>query len=168
MAGDAERQAGNGRRTFLARLSMTLGGVIAAIGGVPFIGLLVSPTRRDEPDVWRPMGPVEDFPPGATVKVSYRDPSPLPWAGFAAESAALVRREPDGSLVAFSIYCTHVGCPVRWVEGAQLFLCPCHGGAFHRDGTVAAGPPPRPLARHEVRQRNGLVELRTRRVPLPT
>ena len=51
--------------------------------------------------------------------------------------------------------------PVGWVEGAELFLCPCHGGAFHRDGTVAAGPPPRPLPRLDVRVRGGRVELRT-------
>jgi hypothetical protein len=49
---------------------------------------------------------------------------------------------------AFTTYCTHVGCAVRWEEGAQLFMCPCHGGAFHANGTVASGSPsasPRPV-----------------------
>jgi menaquinol-cytochrome c reductase iron-sulfur subunit len=65
------------------------------------------------------------------------------------------------------MYCTHTGCPVQWVSSAKLFFCPCHGGAFHDDGSVAAGPPPRALDRHEVRVRNGVVEVRTRKMPLP-
>jgi menaquinol-cytochrome c reductase iron-sulfur subunit len=40
---------------------------------------------------------------------------------------------------------------VNWRPGAELFLCPCHGGVYYADGTVAGGPPPRPLARFNVR-----------------
>ena len=104
---------------------------------------------------------------GQTLKVTFSDPAPVPWAGFAADSAAWLRREGGDSFVAFSIYCTHTGCPVRWENGSQLFLCPCHGGTFYSDGSVAGGPPRVPLERHPVRVRNGNVELQTIGVPVP-
>jgi menaquinol-cytochrome c reductase iron-sulfur subunit len=154
------------RRRFLARLSYAIGGLAAVLAGVPVIGFLFSPVRRREPQVWRDVGAVDDFTPGDTVRVTYEDPDEPAWAGYAGRSAAWLRRDEDGSLVAFSVYCTHTGCPVNWTPGAQLFMCPCHGGTFHRDGRVAAGPPPRALDRHEVRVRNGRVEVRTLGVPI--
>jgi menaquinol-cytochrome c reductase iron-sulfur subunit len=152
------------RRTFLARLGLTIGGLITAFLGVPLAGFLIAPARRHLDDVWRPVGAAGEFPIGATVKVTYLDPEPMPWAGFIAENAAYLRRFDDGRFLAFSVYCTHTGCPVHWLEGARLFFCPCHAGVFYDDGAVAAGPPPRPLRRHAVRVRNGQVELRTHRL----
>ena len=81
-----------------------------------------------------------------------------------ANNAAWLRRDTADKFVAFSINCTHLGCPVRWLPAANLFMCPCHGGVYYADGAVAAGPPPRPLARYDVRVRNGEVELRTRAI----
>jgi menaquinol-cytochrome c reductase iron-sulfur subunit len=155
------------RRTFLTRLSLGLTGLAAALIGIPFIGFLVAPARRPIPEVWRPVGTVKDFEIGTTHKVIYADPEPLPWAGFVAESAAYLHRVDAETFVAFSIYCTHTGCPLHWVESAGLFFCPCHGGAFNHDGSVAAGPPPRAMDRHEVRVVEGQVEVRTRAMPLP-
>jgi menaquinol-cytochrome c reductase iron-sulfur subunit len=85
--------------------------------------------------------------------------------GYANESAAWLRRDGEDEFVAFSAYCTHTGCPVRWVAGAEMFMCPCHGGSFWRDGSVAAGPPPRPLERLQVRIRDGQVEVSPIGVP---
>jgi menaquinol-cytochrome c reductase iron-sulfur subunit len=81
-------------------------------------------------------------------------------------TAAWLRREGPDDFVALSYYCTHQGCAVRWLEGAQLFICPCHGGAFYRDGAVAAGPPPKPLERLPVRLRDGRVEISTAPIPV--
>lgn len=153
-----------GRRRFLARVSMAAGAVAATMVGVPFVGFVFRPGRGAGP-VWRDVGRLDDFALGKTVKVDYLDAAPLPWAGFAAETAAWLRRDGADHFVAFTIYCTHTGCPVRWDEGAQLFLCPCHGGSFYRDGAVASGPPPSPLVRYPVRVRDGVVEIQT--VPIP-
>jgi menaquinol-cytochrome c reductase iron-sulfur subunit len=155
------------RRRFLARLTIALSAVAAAVVTIPWIAIVFSPLRREDGGVWRAVALADEIPMGATIKVTFLDARPLPWAGFAAQSAAWLRRDGPNEFTAFSVYCTHVGCPVRWEEGAQLFMCPCHGGAFARDGTVAAGPPPAPLPRLEVRVRNGQVELRTLGVPVP-
>jgi menaquinol-cytochrome c reductase iron-sulfur subunit len=155
------------RRTFLMGLSAGLAGVAGLLIGIPVIGFLIAPVRRPIPDAWRPVGRIGDFPVGAMVKVAYADPEPLPWAGFIADSAVWLDRRDADTFVALSMYCTHTGCPVEWAQSTGLFFCPCHGGTFNRDGSVAAGPPPRPLDRHETRVRNGMLEIRTRRIPLP-
>jgi len=54
------------------------------------------------------------------------------------------------------------------MEGAELFMCPCHGGVYYKDGTVAAGPPPHPLVRYEVRVENGDVKIKSIAVPITT
>lgn len=154
------------RRRALLLFILGLSAAGAAAIAAPIVGLLLWPLRRRAADEWYPIGRVRDFAVGATVKVIYQESGHLPYSGLLGQSAAFVRRQEERGFVAFSIYCTHTGCPVRWVEGAQLFLCPCHGGAFHSDGSVAAGPPPVPLMRHEVRVRDDLVELRARPVQL--
>lgn len=153
------------RRTFLKKVVGVAVGIGTLVAGVPVIGLLVSPTLRREAEVWQAVGAVDDFDVGVTVGVTYVDPQPLPWAGFTAQSAAYIRREATDAFVAFSVYCTHTGCPVNWVADAGLFLCPCHGGVFHQDGAVAAGPLRRPLDRIPVRVQAGQVEIL--RAPVP-
>ena len=154
------------RRRYLARLSLALLGVGGVIAGIPLVGFLLTPNVQQTVQVWRTVGAVAAFRAGETVKVTYFDPSPLPWAGPVAQNAAWLRRLGNETFEAFSVYCSHTGCPIKWVPGAQLFLCPCHGGAFYRDGSVAAGPPSRPLARLPVRVRDGQVEILTTPVPV--
>jgi quinol---cytochrome c reductase iron-sulfur subunit, bacillus type len=47
-------------------------------------------------------------------------------------------------------------------------MCPCHGGVYYSDGTVAAGPPPKPLIRYDVRTLNDQVEIKTMAIPITT
>jgi menaquinol-cytochrome c reductase iron-sulfur subunit len=149
------------RRRFLNWMSLGLSGLAATLAGIPLIGYFFSPVIQRQPQAWRAVGEVDRFPVGDTVMVRYLDPEPVPWAGYAGRSAAWLRRDEGDQLTAFSMYCTHAGCPVSWSSGAQMFMCPCHGGVFHRDGSVAAGPPPRPLERLPVRVRDGQVEILT-------
>lgn len=154
------------RRRFLSRLSAALSAAAAAVVGVPVVGFLIAPLVRRSPRLWRAVGPVDRFRVGETVAVSFEDASPLPWAGVTARTAAWLRRESAAEFTAFSVHCTHLGCPVQWVADARLFLCPCHGGVFNGDGTVAAGPPPKPLSHYPVRVRDGQVEILTSPIPV--
>lgn len=167
MSGSALPEA-PGRRAFLARVGIGLGALGAAIVAVPVVGFLLAPFFERRVQIWRPVGAVDGFRTGETVKVDFPDSSPLPWAGVVAQTAAWLRREGEDRFVAFSVHCTHLGCPVRWLPSANLFMCPCHGGVYHQDGTVAAGPPPKPLAQYPVRVRNGQVEIRTSPIPITT
>jgi menaquinol-cytochrome c reductase iron-sulfur subunit len=156
------------RRRFFEKLSIGLAGFCAAVVGVPLIGFVIAPLFRKAPEKWVTLGKVGDFQIGKTVNVTVLDSSPLPWAGITAKNAVWLRRESETSFIAFSANCTHLGCPVRWMDGADLFMCPCHGGVYYKDGNVAAGPPPRPLFRYDVRIKNGEVKINSVVVPIST
>ncbi len=161
-----ERQKLAERRRFLTGLSATLGALTVVMAGFPLVGFLFSPLIKKTPRLWRRVGRVETFEVGTTVKVSFSDATPLPWAGVTSETAAWLRRDSETEFIAFSVNCTHLGCPVRWLQSADMFLCPCHGGVYYSNGDVAAGPPPLPLPRYPARVRQGHVEILTSPVPI--
>jgi len=152
------------RRKFLSRLSIGLSALAGAVVSVPIIAYLLSPLIRPAPQQWRDLGPVDNFKVGETVEVAYDDPASLPWAGQTALTALWLRRTSNADFSAFALNCTHLGCPVNWRQDASLFLCPCHGGVYYADGTVAGGPPPLPLSQYQVRIENGHVEILTQPV----
>jgi menaquinol-cytochrome c reductase iron-sulfur subunit len=139
------------RRRLLGRVSLALSGLAGAVVSVPILAYLLSPLFQKPPNDWRDVGLVENFRVGQTVEVAYDDPAPLPWAGQTARTAVWLRRSSETDFTAFGVNCTHLGCPVNWRADAELFLCPCHGGVYYADGSVAGGPPPRSLMRVPVR-----------------
>jgi menaquinol-cytochrome c reductase iron-sulfur subunit len=150
------------RRRFLSRISLGLSALASVIVGIPIVAYLLSPLINPAKQTWRTLGPLNKFNVGETVEVDYDEPSPLPWAGQTARTAVWLRRTGETSFTAFSVNCTHLGCPVNWRQEANLFLCPCHGGVYYADGTVAGGPPPAPLTRYEARIQDGEVQILTR------
>jgi len=154
------------RRKFLTRLTLGLGALPAVIAAVPVVSALLGPLLQRTKQQWRNVGALKEFPVGETKLVKFINGDPLPWAGTTAKSAAWVRRETEKDFIAFSANCTHLGCPVRWEAKAELFMCPCHGGVYYKDGTVAAGPPPKELARYQVRVNKDTVEIKTAPVPI--
>ncbi|WP_439883304.1 ubiquinol-cytochrome c reductase iron-sulfur subunit [Pontibacter sp. MBLB2868] len=154
------------RRRFLMKLSLGLGGVAAAAAGIPVLGALFSPLFGKAEQTWRTVGSLHDFAIGSTNLVTYDNPDPKPWAGVTVHSAAWLRRDDEKNFIAFSVNCTHLGCPVRWEQSAELFMCPCHGGVYYKDGTVAAGPPPKRMVQYAVRVRRGQVQIHTEPLPI--
>jgi menaquinol-cytochrome c reductase iron-sulfur subunit len=154
------------RRAFLNRMSLILSGLIGLVLSVPILAYLLTPLIRRAPGVWLVVGRLDQFTVGETVQVAIEDPSPLAWAGQTAKTAVWLRRNDQTEFTAFAVNCTHLACPVNWQPQAQIFLCPCHGGVFYGDGRVAAGPPPRPLPRYDVRVVGESVQLLTRAVPI--
>jgi glycine/D-amino acid oxidase-like deaminating enzyme/nitrite reductase/ring-hydroxylating ferredoxin subunit len=55
-------------------------------------------------------------------------------------------RRDDGTLVAVSPRCTHLGCQLSWNPAERSWDCPCHGSRFSPEGKVLHGPAVRPLA----------------------
>ena len=52
----------------------------------------------------------------------------------------------EDQFVAYDGVCTHLGCPVGWIEGEVRMGPSCHGARFSPvDGTVRAGPPRRSI-----------------------
>jgi Rieske Fe-S protein len=75
-----------------------------------------------------------------------------------AHDPAILVRKPDGALAAYSQKCTHLSCAVYYSAERNRLECPCHEGYFSIDtGRVLQGPPPRPLPRIRVEERNGTI-----------
>lgn len=161
-----EEEISDSRRSFLMKISLGLGGFAALLAGVPILGALVQPIIRDKKQIWRAVGKLSEFAEGETKLVKFKNAEAGDWAGVSANSAAWVRHDGAGKLTCFSANCTHLGCPVRWEKDAELFMCPCHGGVYYQDGTVAAGPPPKSLTQYSIRVKNGNVEVKTAPIPL--
>jgi menaquinol-cytochrome c reductase iron-sulfur subunit len=162
----SEKIASPARRSLLVALSAVLGTLAAIIVGIPVVGFVLAPALRRRGTAWRSVGPVESFKVGETVQVTFENASSLPWGGVADKSAAWLRRQAEEEFVAFSVNCAHLGCAVRWMPDANLFMCPCHGGVYYSNGDVAGGPPPRPLFRYQVRLRAGYVEVQAAPIPM--
>lgn len=158
-------QRGITRKEFMTRVSLSVAALSAIVAAVPVVSALVAPLLERQEGEWRTVGALADFPVGTTKLVSFVNDDPRPYAGETARSAAWLRRDDGNELIAFAANCTHLGCPVRWEAEAQLFMCPCHGGVYYKDGTVAAGPPPKPLNRYKVRMQGQEVQIQT--APLP-
>ncbi len=65
----------------------------------------------------------------------------------------------DGSFLALSRTCTHLGCSVPWDDKEKKFVCPCHGSTFDLTGSVLSPPAIRPLDYFPVRIENGLIRI---------
>jgi Rieske Fe-S protein len=65
----------------------------------------------------------------------------------------------NGSFIALSRTCTHLGCSVPWNEDQGKFICPCHGSTFDQKGLVLTPPAIRPLDYYPLRIENGTIRV---------
>jgi len=64
-----------------------------------------------------------------------------------------VVRANETQVLALSAICTHLRCVLEWDEASSSILCPCHDGAFDRNGNALSGPPTRPLPQYRAEVR---------------
>jgi menaquinol-cytochrome c reductase iron-sulfur subunit len=156
------------RRGVLFRVGLALNGVAAILILTPVVRYFIAPGRKKlirSDHAWVTLGPVTQFPEGETRLATYRNPFRRPWDGHTADIPCWVRRIAGDRFQVFAINCAHLGCPVRWFPQSALFLCPCHGGAYYEDGSLAAGPPPRGLFEHQYKIENGALAILAGRLP---
>ena len=154
------------RRSFLFSVGIAFNVVAVSLLAIPVLGYVVSAIFRSRAQqAWIPLGDLEQFPKGETRLATYRNPFTTPWDGVTADVPCWVRRKPDGDFQVFAINCAHLGCPVRWFAESRLFMCPCHGGVYYEDGSVASGPPPEGLFKYAYRLKGGQLEVRGGRTP---
>jgi quinol---cytochrome c reductase iron-sulfur subunit, bacillus type len=149
--------SGTPRRRFLKRVLGVASGAVAAILAVPLAGFFSIPALRRRTVVWAKAGPLDDFRVGESRFVLLEPVKQQIWPEAAPKMGAFVSRKADGSFEVFHSHCTHAGCPINWNAAARRFFSPCHGGVFDDNGRVLAGPPPRPLDRHEMKVENGVL-----------
>jgi Rieske Fe-S protein len=144
----------------------TAGAIATAAFTVPAVGVAVAPMFEKQEDSWEVVGPVADFPDDTYVPRTLTIQRGI---GDVGKTTVYIRKynatsdtqpkDEYNDFIAVSTRCMHLGCPVRFVEAAERFICPCHGGVYNFEGKVDGGPPVRPLDRFYTRIRNGLLEL---------
>lgn len=150
------------RRNVFTVAVQGFGGLAAAAVVLPAVGFAVAPMFETPEETWEGAGPVGNFFEDTYKPVVF---TLVPGIGEAGKTTAYVRKGSPGlgesadEFVAISTRCVHLGCPVRFVEAAANFICPCHGGVYDFQGKVIGGPPVRPLDRFQTRVRNGVVEI---------
>jgi menaquinol-cytochrome c reductase iron-sulfur subunit len=131
------------RRRFMTGSAHTAGAIAAGSFALPALGFAIGPIFKSTPLT--------------------------PGIGEAGKSTAYVRQfnpeidtdpyDKETPYIAISSRCAHVGCPVRWVDAAERFICPCHGGVYDLLGRRVGGPPVRPLDRFYTRVVAGEVQV---------
>jgi menaquinol-cytochrome c reductase iron-sulfur subunit len=158
------------RRGFFMKLGILFNGFAAMVLAVPVVGFLLSSVTRGRANSylsWVPLGRIDEFPEGETRLATFRNPNVMPTDGKTVDTACWVRRVAGEKFQVFAINCAHLGCPVRWFPQSGLFMCPCHGGAYYRDGARASGPPERGLFEYPYKVENGLVTIQAGELPTP-
>jgi Rieske Fe-S protein len=142
------------RRHVFAIGGQALGGAAGVAVLLPTVGFALAPLFEVQGDDWQAVGPASEFDTETYKSVVI---TAVPGIGNAGKTTAYVRRgkpdleEDENGFVAISTRCAHLGCPVRYVEAAGNFICPCHGGVYDFEGKVIGGPPVRPLDRFQTR-----------------
>jgi len=139
------------RRRFMNVAAQGAGAVAVAAFVLPALGFAAGSALFERPPVtWQSIGPLDDF-----VDDTYipRVITETPGIGEVGKTTVYVRQRNDQidappnppgydeRVVALSTRCMHLGCPVRYVEASQRFICPCHGGVYDFRGFVDGGPP---------------------------
>jgi Rieske Fe-S protein len=155
--GDQQAPA-DSRRQFLKTATAVIGGVIAAGFTFPALVYLIGPVlKRQEAEVWIPLGPTSKVEPGTPTLFRVTVERQTGWITATEELSVYVLTENGRDYTAMSNICTHLGCRVRWIDGQQEFFCPCHNGVFDKQGAVVAGPPPRPLDQYPTKVEDGQI-----------
>jgi menaquinol-cytochrome c reductase iron-sulfur subunit len=161
------------RRRFMTLTAHGAGAVAASAFLLPALGFAAGTALFHRPEaMWETVGAPGDFPNDTYVPRVITETSGV---GEIGKTTVYMRARnpkvdqppnpnpmPPGTtdqFIAISTRCMHLGCPVRYVDASQRFICPCHGGVYDFTGQVSGGPPVRPLDRFYVRVQNGEVQI---------
>jgi len=167
MAGAFEGETVTRRRLMEGGVQLAGGVAVAAIA-LPALGFALGPLfEEQEPERWLDVGPEDDFNDETYVpkvislvpQVGDAGKTTIYVRKFNSEKDTVVKGEDPLPYVAISTRCAHLGCPVRYIQASQKFVCPCHGGVYGFEGQVEGGPPVRPLDRFYTKVVSGRVEV---------
>lgn len=142
----------NRRRTFLNRLWSVLGALAFLEFGWFSLSILNAKKERrssQQKDLYVSPGTIENFQINSVTAIP--------------EGRFYLACLEDGSFLALSRTCTHLGCSVRWDEHTATFICPCHGSSFDLAGEVLTPPATRALDSYPLRIEDGVIRVNVNR-----
>ncbi len=154
------------RRRFMTASAHTAGAIAGAAFTLPALGFALGPVFKTKPARWEIVGTADQFPDNNYIPTIL---TVEPNIGEAGKTTVYIRKnnpaidtdiyDKNTPYIAISSRCAHLGCPVRWVDAAERFICPCHGGVYDLLGRRVGGPPVRPLDRFYTRVKGEYVEV---------
>ena len=154
------------RRRFMTGTAHVAGAVAVSAFALPSLGFALGPLFEEQEQPWNAVGAPADFPDDTYIPKVVTTTAGIGQAGkttvYVRKRNPQIDREPAdeyNQYIAISTRCMHLGCPVRFVEAAGRFICPCHGGVYDFSGKVDGGPPVRPLDRFYTRVRDKQLEV---------
>ncbi|WP_102027208.1 ubiquinol-cytochrome c reductase iron-sulfur subunit [Salirhabdus sp. Marseille-P4669] len=152
------------RRQFLNYTLTGVGGFMAAGLLAPMIRFAVDPALQPETsgDFVSTGKEVDSFT-NEPTRVDFTVEQQDAWYNSKVTKTAWVYKQEDGSILALSPKCTHLGCIVGWNDNEDhpnMFYCPCHDGLYEKNGKNIPGTPPTaPLSVYDVQVKDGILYL---------
>lgn len=139
---DSSVAVDNGRRNFLNWFLSTTAGAFLVSVTYPLSKYLIPPEVTEST--------------ASTVTLSIKPNDVKANSGqifrFGSQPAILIK-DANGELKAFSAVCTHLACIVQYRSDINHIWCACHNGHFDLNGRNVEGPPPKPLEQYVVNVR---------------
>lgn len=132
------------RRDFLKISGGAAAGAGAAIAGVTATDAEAAPSidvgRSTLPYKPKVLGKAKSLPVNTAQSFNYPDAS-SPCAMIKTGAAVPGGVGPEQDIVAYSILCSHMGCPVAYDQQKRIFKCPCHFSIFdaEKSGQMVCG-----------------------------
>ena len=152
-----EKEEKINRSDFMKAAIAGIGGLIGFAYALPAVAYVIGPAMKQETGDWIQLGSVNKVPLNTPTLFKTVVETQTGWIKTEEEVSAYVLTDNGQDFVVMSNVCTHLGCRIRWIEEQGEFFCPCHNGAFSKDGNVTGGPPPRPLDRFENKIEAGIL-----------
>lgn len=125
------------RQTFWWLLALTLGTIVFKFGNIA-LSYMTPPKRKNSYGGLVEAGSISDLPPMGSPPIH------IPKGRF-----WLIHDEVG--ITALHSSCTHLECRFTWDSRKMVFVCPCHGSEFARNGEVLKGPAKRALDRFALK-----------------
>lgn len=148
------------RRDFMKAAIVAISGFIGGTIGISAIPYIIGPAQKGDNEDWVRLGAVSKVEINVPTLFKATIETQTGWINAEEEFSAYVLTENGQEFSVMSNICTHLGCRVRWIPDEENFFCPCHNAVFARNGTVVAGPPPRPLDQFEHKVEDGFIFVR--------
>lgn len=135
--------------------------VVAGVGMAAKAGPAVAETKKAEAVAVFPsvdIAPLGSIPPGTEIPFDYPDGN-SPAMLLRLKAGADGGVGPDRDIVAFSMLCTHKGCPLNFVADRQMLICPCHWSSFDpsKGGRLIIGQASQSLPQMKLEVKDGMV-----------
>ena len=133
------------KRIFLLASVAVAAGIPALIGGFGVLKYLTTGLPEDQSAAITEVKlgeDVENLKNNSSTKVAF------------GSKPVLIIKDKLGELKAFGATCTHLACIVAYQAEKGRIFCACHGGVYDpKNGKNVAGPPPKPLSKFKIENR---------------